>query len=331
MRYIYTGGLKISQFSLGTVQLGMDYGINNTQGKPKREQSFEILNTALRLGVNCLDTSVGYGDSERLIGEWLRGIPENDRPLIVTKVDRLDFYSKAALRSSLRESLRISKTRLGLERIPLLMIHNFDQYAEDPEEVSKAFEELRTQGEIERWGISAYSRHEYRMLAESSADAVQIPQNIFDWGQITGGGWDALARSGKIIYVRSVFLQGLVFMKPDRLPPQMAFAAPTLERFHSLCREFSMEPAILAISFVLSLPGVSSLVLGCERKEQVENDAELICKARHLTEKQMEQLRKAFEQVDPRVTDPGTWINSGRGQLDDGDSCGFKHTMDDTV
>ena len=75
-----------------------------------------------------------------------------------------------------------------------------------------------------------------------------------------------------------------------------------------------MEPAVLAISFVLSLPGVSSLVLGCERQEQVESDAELIGKAQKLTEKQMDQLRDAFENVDPKVTDPGTWFNSGKGQ-----------------
>ena len=264
--------------------------------------------------MNCLDTSVGYGDSEQVIGEWLKSIPKADHPLIVTKVDRLDFGSKTALRASLLESVRISQSRLGLERIPLLMVHNFDQYAQDPDEVSKAFEELRTQGEIERWGISAYSRHDYRMLADSGADAVQVPQNIFDWGQITSGGWEALTRSDKIVFVRSVFLQGLVFMKPDQLQPQMTFAKPALERFHSLCQEFCMEPAVLAISFVLSLPGDSSLVLGCERREQVESNADLIGKAKHLTENQLARLHESFEQTDPRVTDPGTWFNSGKGQ-----------------
>ena len=312
MNYVKACGLDISQFSLGTVQLGMDYGINNGQGKPNQEQSIEILNTAFRLGVNCLDTSIGYGDSEQVIGKWLKSIPSDKRPLIVTKVDHLDFRSKVALRSSLRESLRISKGRLGLERIPLLMVHNFDQYAQDPEEVSKAFDELRRQGEIERWGISAYSRQDYRMLADSGADAVQVPQNVFDWKQISGGGRDVLSRSGKIIFVRSVFLQGLIFMQPDRLPPQMAFAAPVIERFRSLCQEFDMEPAVLAVSFVLSLPGVSSLVLGCERREQVEHNADLIGKAHQLTNKQMERLRVAFDQVDPGITDPGTWFNSGR-------------------
>ena len=312
MKYTRSGGLDISLFSLGTVQLGMDYGINNPQGMPGREASFKILDTALQLGVNSLDTAVGYGDSERLIGEWLESVPPAARPLITTKVDRLDTSSGAALRASLRDSAEVSRKRLGLERIPLLMVHNFEQYAQAPDEVRRAFEELRAEGLIERWGISAYSRHDYRMLADSGADAVQVPQNVFDWRQITGGGWDALVRSRKIIFVRSVFLQGLVFMEPESLPEQMRHAAPVLRSFCDICREFAMEPAVLALSFALSLPGVSSLVLGCERREQVENNAALIEKAQRLTGAQLERLREVFENVDPRVTDPGTWFGSGR-------------------
>lgn len=312
MKYTKAGGIELSLFSLGTVQLGMDYGINNSQGKPSLEKSLDILNTALKLGVNSLDTSVGYGDSEQVIGEWLRSLSPAAWPLVTTKVDRLDTSSRAALQRSLRDSVALSLSRLGLERIPLLMVHSFEQYAQAPEMVGRAFEELRNDGLIERWGISAYSRHDYQMLADSGADAVQVPQNILDWRQINCGGWDALARSGKMIFVRSVFLQGLLFMDPDHLPEQMRFAAPVLARFGSFCREFSMEPAVLAASFVLSLPGVHSLVLGCEEREQVEANAALIDKAQPLTRSQMDQLREAFEHVDVHVTDPGTWFNSGR-------------------
>ena len=146
MKYTRSGGLDISLFSLGTVQLGMDYGINNPQGMPGREASFKILDTALQLGVNSLDTAVGYGDSERLIGEWLESVPPAARPLITTKVDRLDTSSGATLRASLRDSAEVSRKRLGLERIPLLMVHNFEQYAQAPDEVRRAFEELRAEG-----------------------------------------------------------------------------------------------------------------------------------------------------------------------------------------
>lgn len=312
MKYNRAQGANLSVFSLGTVQLGMNYGVNNTQGKPSMEQAREILDATLTLGVNSLDTAIGYGDSERVIGEWLKNVPDDRRPMVVTKVDVMDHASPKALRDSVRKSMETSRKRLGLERIPLLMIHDYDNYAKNPEEVDRVFEELRASGEIERWGISAYSRHDYQLLADSTADAVQIPQNIFDWTQIQNGGLEALAKSGKIVFVRSVFLQGLVFMDPDSLRPEMAFAAPSLRRFREFCEEFGLAPEVLAASFVLSLPGVTSLVLGCERREQAKANAALMDKTVRLTDGQMNRLREAFERVDPHLIDPGTWYNSGR-------------------
>ena len=53
---------------LGTVELGMAYGINNTQGKPSLEKSFEVLDSAWDGGIRELDTASAYGDSEKIIG-----------------------------------------------------------------------------------------------------------------------------------------------------------------------------------------------------------------------------------------------------------------------
>ena len=55
---------------LGTVELGMAYGINNTQGKPSLEKSFEVLDFAWDGGIRELDTASAYGDSEKIIGMY---------------------------------------------------------------------------------------------------------------------------------------------------------------------------------------------------------------------------------------------------------------------
>ena len=49
---------------LGTVELGLDYGINNSEGKPSKMQAFELLDTAWNGGIRELDTAAAYGDSE---------------------------------------------------------------------------------------------------------------------------------------------------------------------------------------------------------------------------------------------------------------------------
>ena len=75
-------------FVLGTVQLGLPYGIANVAGKPDREQAFAILSAAVTAGVSTLDTAHAYGTSEDVIGDWLRST--GGRIDIVTKSPDLD-------------------------------------------------------------------------------------------------------------------------------------------------------------------------------------------------------------------------------------------------
>ena len=68
MKYVKFKDLDLSLFQLGTVQLGMDYGLGDHTAKPKKEYAFSLLDRAVADGVNTLDTANNYGDSERVIG-----------------------------------------------------------------------------------------------------------------------------------------------------------------------------------------------------------------------------------------------------------------------
>ena len=72
MKYINAKGQRLSRFSLGTVQLGMKYGLGEDCEKPSEEAAFALLDRAMELGVDNLDTANNYGDSEAVIGRWLR-------------------------------------------------------------------------------------------------------------------------------------------------------------------------------------------------------------------------------------------------------------------
>ena len=65
-------------------------------------------------------------------------------------------------------------------------------------------------------------------MAESEFDAVQIPLNVFDWEKIENGEMEQLHKAGKAVFTRSVFLQGLVFLDPEKLPAKMQFCKPVL-------------------------------------------------------------------------------------------------------
>ena len=97
----------ISAMSLGTVQLGMNYGIANNAGKPSEETAFAILRTALEKGVTSLDTARGYGDSEEVIGRFLRTW-EGEAPVITTKILDLQGDTPAQLAAFARNSVETS-------------------------------------------------------------------------------------------------------------------------------------------------------------------------------------------------------------------------------
>ena len=312
MKTTVVKGIPLSALSLGTVQLGVNYGINNDAGKPDRTQAFQILDCAMEKGITALDTAASYGDSEEVLGAWLKTVDPAKRPYVMTKLahDTMGHSSLDALRKAVREGVEKAKAKLGLEQIPLLMLHSCDDYIGNEDNVTKVFEELKASGDILHSGISAYSHHDYGMIADSGFDATQIPLNIFDWVQIENGGIEKLAKSGMMVFVRSVYLQGLVFKNPENPGVGMEFAIPTLRKFRALCEKFGLEPATLAMSFVLSLPGVHSLVLGSEKVEQVEQNAALFEKIVQLSDAQMAEIRENFLDTPKEVLLPSLWPNA---------------------
>ncbi len=303
-------GLTVSALSLGTVQLGLNYGISNTGGKPSLETAFSILDTAVKNGINTLDTAAGYGDSEEVIGKWLKTKPESEHPFIVTKISGLDHSSLDALRKCVREKLEESKKRLGISKIPLLMLHRASDYLDDKENMITVFNELKASGDIDFSGISVYSNTDYGEIAESGIDAVQIPLNLFDCGQVINGGVEKLRKAGMMIFVRSVYLQGLVFRDPYKLEDDMQFAYETLVKFRSLCDKYKLSPAALAISYVSSIKGFTSLVLGCDNPDQVSSNVELIGQTVQLSDEQMNEIHEAFKDSPRKLLDPGQWPNA---------------------
>lgn len=308
MKTIHVRGVDISVLSLGTVQLGLSYGINNADGKPDQATANEILDCALANGINTLDTAGAYGDSEVAIGNWLKSIPKKKRPFIVTKAAQLDHSSLDALRKDLFGRVATSKARLGVEQLDMLMLHHFDDYMCDKDNVRKVMQELKESGDVRMIGASAYSFHDYGEIADTGFDATQIPINLFDWSQIDNGGLKKLEDSGMMVFVRSVYLQGLVFQDSDKLAPHMEFAKETLVKFVNLCRKYDLKPAQLAMAFALSLPGITSLVLGSEKVEQVKQNVELLESVPPLTEEQLQEIHDTFYNTPARVLNPSEWV-----------------------
>lgn len=298
MKYIQTDNKPLSAMTIGTVQLGMNYGIANNAGKPDEEKSFAMLRAAFENGITALDTARAYGDSEDIIGRFLKTW-EGETPYIATKVRKFpegeENVEKIVL-SSVEESLE----KLGVKKVNTIMLHSpVDLLAHGPK-VSAAMERLLKMGYTDRIGVSVYKADEIEeMLRYPSFSVTQVPMSIFDQRLIASGTVKKLKDANYTVFVRSVFLQGLFFLDPDTVtdPILALHAVPKIRMLRQIAASEGMTVAQLAIAFMRDTVGVTSLVLGADTPEQVKENIAYF-DAPTLSESVMEKIREGFAEVD---------------------------------
>ncbi len=258
-----------SRLQLGTVQFGMDYGIANTVGKPGYAEVCSILRTAYDGGVRMLDTAATYGDSESVLGRALQDLGLAENFTVVTKVPRLaleGLRGRAAERLVL-DTLRTSLERLRLPRLPVCLFHHEEDVVH-----MNLLERARDLGLVEAIGVSLDSDRCLEQVLASAADCVQVPFNILDRRLLHAGFLDRAQRRDIKVFTRSVFLQGLLLMPPDRVPAALRVVLPARARLEALAAAAGMAFSELCLRYVLAYPGVTSVLVGVDSVAQLEEN-----------------------------------------------------------
>lgn len=246
---------------LGTVQLGMPYGINNTHGQPSNAEALAILRTAHAAGVRTLDTADAYGTATAIIGEFHATCSEPFR--IITK-----FHAAETI--TLAEKARQTCSLLHVRRLACYQYHRFSDIQAFPT-VQDDVQRLKEQGLIERVGVSVYTNEElHAASAMPFVDVIQLPFNLLDNHRLRGAAMHEAKQRGKELHTRSVFLQGLLFKPPSEIPKGLQPLVPTVERLHSIAKEYNFALATLALNYALHHPLVDAVLVGVERVEQLE-------------------------------------------------------------
>lgn len=271
MRYTEVAGRKISGMSLGTVQLGMNYGIANNGGQPDLQQSFSMLRAALDKGVTSLDTARAYGNAEDVLGAFFKEHP-GELPFLTTKVPRFDLDDDREIEAFIVESVETSLEKLGVSKVNCIMLHHPTNLYKNGKITAKHMKGLIRRGYTDMVGASVYTGYEVaEMLQYPVYTATQVPMSVFDQRLIASGAVYALQERGIVTFVRSVFLQGLFFLDPDHIkdPLLVEYAKPKIQQLRKFADAEDMSVAQLAIAFMRDIPGITSLVLGADTEAQV--------------------------------------------------------------
>jgi aryl-alcohol dehydrogenase-like predicted oxidoreductase len=265
---------SISKMTLGTVQLGLNYGIANKEGKPDQEKAFRILDSALASGINCLDTAADYGDSEKVIGEYLHSVNKRSELFIVTKL-KLGNIPAPEIETRMRRSVENSLKNLRTDYLDILLLHDANDFSGCENEITAVMEKLLSEGTIRMAGASCYNYREIEpMLGEEIYHAFQIPVNLLDMRITRSPAAEKLMN--RLIFARSVYLQGLFFMDPSGLKGNLREIEPFLIKINEISEEFSIPVDKLAVCYVSSLSYINSLVVGADNPEQVKINAGLL-------------------------------------------------------
>lgn len=300
----------ITPLTLGTVQLGMAYGIANQHGRPDINAGHQILRRATELSVTTWDTSRHYGVSEEVIGSFLSA-EDASHPFIISKFkwgeDALGD-EKLAMQEALahvKKSLQV----LGVENLPLLLYHkDKDQTIGSVMKfLPGVLKSLREEGLIKAGGISLYYPQDAPViLDEPEITGVQLPINVFDQRLLADDTMGQLSDAGKLVFARSVFLQGLFFLPQDKLPHSLKEATCYIEELQRLAEEAEMSVAQFAFSYVRDIKGVSSIVFGADNVGQVEQNVKLL-EGNAIPEDIREKVGKVFSHVAEKIITPGLW------------------------
>ena len=303
MKYTELKGHKLSALSLGTAQLGMNYGIANTHGQPSLDESFAILNAALDSGITSIDTARDYGSSEDVIGAFLRQ-HKGERPFITTKIWKFQGETYADVEKYVVTEFENSLERLGVERVDNVMLHTVDDITKFGDKAAKAMRSLIDRGYTDLIGASVYTHDDIEnVLRFPEYDSIQIPMSIFDQRLIHSGALEQLRGAGMTVFVRSVFLQGVFFLDPDTMtdPFFIDDVAPRIRKLREYAEREGMTVAELAIAFMRDMPGVSSLVLGADNPDQVRANVKFF-DTKPISEETTAALHRDFAEVDiPRI------------------------------
>jgi len=292
---------------LGTAQLGLNYGIANKEGKPSQERAKDIVAEAWEQGIRFFDTAQAYGESESVLGECLVGLgngTSGNEPAVISKLHpEIGPSDEQSVLRAVGESLE----RLRIKMLWGLLLHRESWLEGATEPLERVADRLKREGKIKFFGISVYSPEmAAKALNAAGIDLVQVPFNVVDQRALRQGIFESAKKNNKRIFVRSVYLQGLLLLDPNDLPFNMLFSRSALSLFHEAARRANLSPKLLALSYVVQNAGGSLIVIGAEEPSQVKDNVDLLKKAQQVALPDL----KFLGQEDPKLINPAAWSAS---------------------
>lgn len=306
--------LRLSELSLGTVALGMPYGIgadsNGSQGVPPPADSAAIalIHRAIDRGINFFDTARAYGRSEEVLGLALRD--RREKALIATKITCHDKDGAAlrgqALCQQMAESLHTSLRLLRTDRVDLLMLHSASGDLLNSSDAIDQLKRFQAQGKARYIGASTYGAVAPRIAISLEVDALQVAFNILDQ-RMADEVFPLAEAAGVGIVARSVFLKGALSPRAEYLPARLGSlkAQSGAVKREAAALMLPLTRVEAALKFVLAQESIATALVGVRNVAELEASLAVVRSPRW-----SEDIVDRFRQLrcdEADLLDPSQW------------------------
>jgi aryl-alcohol dehydrogenase-like predicted oxidoreductase len=296
--------LELSPVMLGTVQFGMQYGIANRGGQPSYETAKDIVRAMYEGGVTCFDTAAAYGSSEEVLGQVLLELGISEKVTVATKIPRVpaDMSKTSEIDDFVEKNVLRSMHRLQVPYLPICLFH-----VEEDFRCADSLLKMKEKGLVRHVGFSVMTPSAAaKITASGIPEAIQIPTSILDHRFRRGNILVQAKRSGCAVFIRSVYLQGLLLLAKDEIKGRFEEAKPVIERLRSIAEEAGINVSELAIRYVLSLEGCTCAVIGVDSLAQADANIQAFQKGT-LDKELMAEIDSAVPDLPDEILTPTLW------------------------
>ena len=269
---------------LGTAQFGMDYGVTNNSGMCSKVSISRILDFAFSHGITKLDTAVSYGRSEENLGSV--GV---ERFNISSKIPYLVDYRCGDIEQYVLASLE----KLGVSSLDILYLHD-DRNVQNSEILTE-LKALKASGKICRFGVSIYASVAPDTMLDQF-DVVQCQGNALDYK------YRAYLNQKYSIYLRSIFLQGLLLANVDELPLFLRQHKKLFLSWDKYCERYGKGKLEMSLYNVMNYD-LDGYIIGVSSVDELEQ----IVLARDLAREMRDIPLFNGDSVNEHVVDPRRW------------------------
>lgn len=257
-------GISNRKLILGTVQMGLPYGINNVFGKITSVDSLKILDHAYECGIEILDSAEAYGNAHQVIGEFHDKNPTKKFQIIT----KLPHQLKGDIATKVDEYLH----DLKVDHLHALLFHSFSSYKSSQNNFD-ALRRLKSENKIKSIGVSVYTNDEIdEVIINKEIDIIQVPFNLLDNKNLRGEILEKAKSRGKMVHTRSAFLQGLFFKDIDAPDQTVKGLKAELIYLADISKKQSVSISQLALGYCTHQNTIDNVLIGVDSISQLEDN-----------------------------------------------------------